>query len=164
MFSAKRQGRRSYVFEFYPKSIGESRYSHSHSRERYSNSHKRAPHSSRYSHYRRTGHPQSDRPFCSIIISINTSTAFRIPFSGHRVTLFARPARGRELRFAPLRSGQKAKARADIRIRTRGNVKRIRRSEPRSRAVTRTTAEQDTPEGSSRRGDGGPEAVAHISG
>lgn len=42
--------------------------------------------------------------------------------------------------------GNIAKARADARIRTRGDARRSRTSETRSRAVKRTTAEQDTTE------------------
>ena len=42
--------------------------------------------------------------------------------------------------------GNIAKARADARIRSRGDVTRIRKSETRKRAVTRITAEQDTTE------------------
>lgn len=42
--------------------------------------------------------------------------------------------------------GNIAKARAEGRIRMRGDVRRKRKSETRRRAVNRTTAEQDTTE------------------
>lgn len=97
---------------FYPKSIGESRYSHSHSRERYSNSHKRAPHSSRYSHYRRTGHPQSDRP---LFYHHFNNYQYRITDSVLRSSGYAlRPTRkgsGATLRSATQRAKSKGESR-----------------------------------------------------